>query len=232
MKIKTLAVIILFLLLGFACKKEDTTPPNVSLNQGDGYTQNFEVVSIGQSIKFRIVVKSEEPVTNLVISYTIDDEKFIKLDSGLYAQEFDLSRTFYQDTKKDALWEITVMNKERQTASTTLNVTGDPNSVYGAIAEFNNISLGMQASTTNIWFDASTGISYPKDSGVIIQTEIDFLCYFKYSIDNNVNIPSPTFSSPGEDANGVGELYEDYYPELLNWILETTRHGIFVLTMV
>ena len=218
MKTKTLVVIILTMLIAYACNKEDSNPPNVSLNQGIGYTQDYEVVAIGQPIKLNIVVKSDEPVTNLVVSYTIEGEKIVKLDSGLYANEFDLSRTFYQDTKKDAIWEVSVMNKERQTAITSLNVTGDPNSVYGAIAEYKNIVIGMQSNTSdNLWIDATTGVGYPQDSGIVMQEDIDFLCYFYYSMDNNVNKPSPTLSSPGEDANASGELYDEFYPELKNW---------------
>lgn len=218
MKIKRLVVIVLILFIGFACKKEDSNPPNVSLNQGNEYTQENQVVSIGQEIKFHVIATSDEPITNIVISYYIDNEQVIKLDSGLYANDIDFSRTFYQDTKSNAIWEIMVMNKERQTASTSLNITGDPNSVYGAISEYNNVVIGMQDNTTdNLWINASTGVGYPKDSGSIMQEDIDFLCYFKYSIDNNVNRPSPTFSSPGEDENGIGELYDEFYPVLTTW---------------
>ncbi len=219
MKFNNLALIVLFASLLIACdKKEDAKAPNVSLSQSEAYTQEDEIVSIGEAIKFRIIADSEEPITNIVIRYIANNEEHIKIDSGLYSNSLDFTRTFWQETKLDAKWEIQVMNKERQTAITTLNISGDPNSTYGAINEYKNLSIGMQNSTsTNPWFDAQVAYSYPSDSGLIVQNEVDFLAYFKYSVDNNVNRPSPTFSSPGEDDNGLGELYEEYYPELLNW---------------
>lgn len=219
MKLYNLALIILLISTLLACdKNEDAKPPNVSLSQSEAYTQENEMVSIGAPIKLRIIAQSEEPITNIVISYKANNETFVKIDSGLYSKSLDFTRTFWQETKLNAVWEIQVMNKERQIAATTLAVSGDPNSTYGAINEYNNLSIGMQSSTSaNPWFDAHTGISYPSDSGVIVQNEVDFLVYFKYSVDNNVNRPSPTFSSPAEDDNGLGELYEEYYPDLLNW---------------
>ncbi|NPD47260.1 MULTISPECIES: hypothetical protein [unclassified Lentimicrobium] len=219
MKLYNLALIILLLSTLLACdKNEDAKPPNVSLSQSEAYTQENEIVSIGDPIKLRIIANSEEPITNIVISYTADNEEYVKIDSGLYSTSIDFTRTFWQETKLNAVWEIQVMNKERQTAVSTLAISGDPNSTYGAINEYNNLSIGMQnSSTTNPWFDAQLAYSYPSDSGIIVQNEVDFIAYFKYSVDNNTNRPSPTFSSPGEDGNGLGELYEEYYPELLNW---------------
>ena len=218
MKLVYLAGIVLLLSVISCDKNKDINPPNVYLSQGEGYTGENEVVSIGNPIRFHIVAQSDEPITNIVISYTANNEKFVKVDSGMYSNSLDFSRTFWQETKLDATWEIQVMNKERQIAISSIAVSGDPNSTYGPIIEYKNLVIGMQNCTTdNTLVDAEIGISYPGDSGIIVQADIDFLCYFKYSIDNDINRPSPTFSSPGEDESGIGELYDVFYPDLLNW---------------
>ncbi|MFH2094881.1 MAG: hypothetical protein ABIJ16_04200, partial [Bacteroidota bacterium] len=71
------------------------------------------------------------------------------------------------------------------------------------------------------FFCASGGRTFSSDSAAQNQSLVDVLAYFKYSADNGIDLPSPTFSSPGEDINGIGELYDLFYPELTGW---TTRN--------
>jgi len=222
-----ISIILIFatIILGIGCEKEkETTPPTISLETGNGFTQENEMVSIGSTIRFKIIANSpDEAITNIVIKYRVNEKEEVKLDSGLYANNLNFARTFWQDTKENAVWTIQVMSKDRKTASTNLSVTGDPNSTYGGINEYTNLKIGMQNCTTEgLWFNAKTGHTYPSDSGVLNQENVDFLCYFYHSLDNNINRPSPTLSSPGEDPNGAALLYDEFYPELLNW--QTRNH--------
>jgi len=63
----------------------------------------------------------------------------------------------------------------------------------------------------------STGESHFQDTATMFQDLVDVLVYFNYRDDNGVELPSPTFSSPGEEENADSELYTEYYPYLVDW---------------
>ncbi|HPE86693.1 MAG: hypothetical protein EOL88_04005 [Bacteroidia bacterium] len=206
-------------LIFFSCGREKYSPPLLSIETIT--PQNaVESVSIGDAIVFTIDVQatSEVNITNLLITTTVNDAVITKLDSGMNTAGLHVTKTYYQSTRHDASWCVQVMDRERNIVRETFFVKGNPDSQYGPIEEYSGIQLAMQEKTDgHSWFSTLDGHCISRDSGSFFQSDIDILCYFKYSINNGVNTPSPTFSSPGEEASATGELYDLFYPELTEW---------------
>ena len=209
----------------YSCKKEkdEVIMPTISLVFDSGTTQNGDTVEIGKSLFFKVVVTAPDiNITNFTIKKLTDTSTKTVLDSGLNSGSFSSQHIYYQSIEDVATWTFTVMDRERNTASTSIKIYKDPNSQFGGIIEYTEITLGYQLNTTNgHFFLPSTGNVYFSDSAALYQELVDVLTYFNYREDNGVNLPSPTFSSPGEETSATGELYDTYYTFLPDW---TTRN--------
>jgi len=140
------------------------------------------------------------------------------LDSGLNSSGFVINKTYFQGVEDEVEWTFSVMDRDRKTASTSIKVIKDPNSEFGGIYYYPNVKLGYQNNTEiGHFFNPTNGDIFTTDSAKLFQEVIDVLVYFNYSSNYGELEPSPTFSSPGEDANGNAELYDDFYPSLLEW---------------
>lgn len=224
-------VIIVFSLISFYCKKKEETPalPIIEfLNLGD-FTLDGDTLEIGDPIKFGLrVVGVDANITNFTIKKISDGEEKTMLDSGLNSSGFIVTEIFYQGVEDHAEWVFSVMDKNRSKASLSLTIHKDPNSTFGGILEYSNIVLGYQQNSQfNHFFSPSLGIALSNDSATQNQSYTDVLTYFNYSIDGSINKPSPTFSSPGEDANEVGDLYNIYYTFIKDWTTKNyTKYDI------
>lgn len=224
MKFRYIYFIIIVAVLFSACKKEqEIRPPEIYILSGAQYNSDGDTLEIGEKISFGIRTVSENTnITNFTIKLTSDGITRTLLDSGLYSKGFNIEKTFYQGIEDHAVWTFSVMDRNRQKASVSLSLIKDPNSTFGGIYIYPSVTLGMQANTVHPhFFCASGGRTFSSDSAAQNQYLVDVLAYFKYSADNGIDLPSPTFSSPGEDINGIGELYDLFYPELTGW---TTRN--------
>jgi hypothetical protein len=209
---------IAFLLLSItivfsACiKNEDPKPPSVSLKSGNDYTPDGAIVVIGAPLKFGIVASaSDANITNLVVKKIMPDgvEKVV-LDSGCNSTGFNIDRIFYQSVEEQAKWTIQVMDKNRLFATTAITINKDPNSSWGGIYDYGKIVMGYQNNTIlGQFLVPSTGQVFNEDSAAVNQSLIDIVTY--YFVDEN--LPSPTFSSPGELGGGITA----YYPKLEQW---------------
>ncbi|MCF8370368.1 MAG: hypothetical protein K9H64_02020 [Bacteroidales bacterium] len=211
---------ILVLFLHSSCKKEKVeNPPTLYLKAGDNYTSDSSFVAIGGKIVFGIVAEGiDAPITNLSIKAEGKNGITTMLDTGIYEDNFEWSKVFYQGVDDTLNWIIAVMDHNRQQVSVSRWIFKDPNSSFGGLRYYPSIKLGYQGNLEyGHYFDPVTGKVFFADSAQLFQESIDMLCYFKYSEDNGVNLPSPTFSSPGENTALTGELYEDFYPELASW---------------
>jgi hypothetical protein len=222
---KITALLLGMIMIIYACNKdEDPVPPSVSLNSGNDYTPDGAVIAVGAPLKFGIVVSAGNAnITNLVVKKIMpDNTEKVVLDSGLNSTGFSIDRIFYQSVEEQAQWTIQVMDKNRLFATTAITIYKDPNSSWGGIYEYTNIIMGYQDNSTfGQFLVPSTGQVFNADSAGINQSMIDLVTY--YFVDEN--LPSPTFSSPGELGGGI----KTYYPQLAQWsTLRYTKWDISV----
>lgn len=206
------------------CKPEpEPLPPTIELIFNNDLTQDGDTLAIGAPISFKIKVAGvESNITNLTVKKVYEGERKTVMDSGLNSTGFTLNKTFYQSVEDDVTWTFSVMDRNRNTAEVTMKVYKDPNSSFGGIIEYSGITLGYHQNVdVPNFFMPSTGESHFQDTATMFQDLVDVLVYFNYREDNGVELPSPTFSSPGEEISANTELYTDYYPYLVDW---TTRN--------
>jgi hypothetical protein len=206
--------LILFCLVAFfSCKKDkNPIPPSISLKTGLPYSPDKSVIAIGHPILFGIVGSSSDAnITNLVVKKLMPDgSSKVMFDTGMNTPSFTINKTFYQSIENEAKWTFQVMDKNRQFATTDLTIYKDPNSTWGGIFEFPSLTMGYQGNTQYGQFlNPSTGRIFFADSATTKQNEIQMVTY--YYVDEN--LPSPTFSSPGELGGGI----TDYYPVIGQW---------------
>jgi hypothetical protein len=209
-----LCILTLTLLLVLpGCKKESNPlPPTLELASGTGYTPDGAVIPVGAPVRFGIsAAGSGVNITNLVVKKIMPDGSVrVVLDSGLNSPSFTLNRTFYQNVEDTAQWTIQVMDKNRQFATKAMTLYKDPNSSWGGIFEFSGIIMGYQSCTTfGHFLNPMTGQVWFSDTASLNQSSVQIIPY--YFLDEN--IPSPTFSSAGEQGGGI----TDYYPEISSW---------------
>ncbi len=217
----------LFLITMFAfnsCKPDpEPLKPTISLVFDSGMTQDGDTVAIGSPLNFKIVVSGPESnITNFTVKKVYGDVTKTVMDSGLNSSGFVLNKTFYQSVEDDVTWTFAVQDRNRNTAEVTMKIYKDPDSQFGGILEYPSVTLGYQQNTTTgHFFFPSTGEIHFQDTATLFQELTDILVYFNYREDNGVELPSPTFSSPGEEVSANTELYTEYYPFLVDW---TTRN--------
>ncbi|HBS88810.1 MAG: hypothetical protein A2W91_03950 [Bacteroidetes bacterium GWF2_38_335] len=203
-----------------SCKKEkENLPPVIQIVAVSGNTVNGDTIAIGHPIKFRIKAEGiDANITNFTVKITSEGETRTLVDSGLNSEGFVLDKTFFQGIEDDATWTFQVMDRNRLTASISLKLFKDPNSTFGGIIEFPEITMGYQNNTEfGHFFLNELSKIYFQDSATLFQNQVNFLVYFNFRADDGPELPSPTFSSPGEDASFYGELYTDYYTYIPDW---------------
>jgi hypothetical protein len=214
------ALFVMITALQTGCKPDDEAdPPLISLIVEPNYTQDGDTVEIGRALKFKITASGTDAnITNFLIEKHFGNTKKTVVDSGLNSAGFTVTQVFYQGVEDEVDWTFSVMDRNRKSASLSLKVYKDLNSQYGGILEFDNISIGFQ-DNENIghFFLPDLNKVYFEDSASLYQELVDVLCYFNYREDYGQNLPSPTFSSPGEELNATGEMYDEYYPIIKTW---------------
>jgi hypothetical protein len=206
------------------CKRDhESRPPTINLIFESWCNNNGDILEIGKPIRFKIQAEGlDANITDFTVKKLYNGMTKTVLDSGLNSTGFVTGLTYYQGVEDLVEWQFSVMDRNRNEASVSLIIYKDPNSHFGGIYEFSNIRMGYQLNYTyGHFFLPSLNKIYFADSAGINQDKVDFLTYFNYKDDNGVLKPSPTFSSPGEEPTATGELYELYYPYLVNW---TTRN--------
>lgn len=196
-------------------KDEERKPPTIMLLGGESYTNNGTVAEVGQALNFGIEAEGDGAnLTNFTVKLLSGGETRTVMDSGMNTASFAINKIFYQGVEDTAEWVFTVMDKNRLMASTSLMIYKDPNSTFGGIKHYPSVIVGMDENPqAGHFFSPSTGNVWMEDSASMYPELIDVLAYFKMSEDNGILKPSPTFSSPGEDGDGVFE----FYPDLANW---------------
>lgn len=213
MFIRVLLISLISGLLFSGCKKDNNSqPPVISLKSGSQYTPDKSIIAVGRAIHFGISGSgSDANITNLVVKKIMPDGSFkVVLDSGMNTASFSFDRTFFQGVEDTARWTFQVMDKNRQFATIAMIMYKDPNSSWGGILEYPVITLGYQNNPVfGHFLDPMNGKVYFADTAALNQPLIDIISY--YYMDDN--IPSPTFSSAGEQGGGI----TDYYPSIAEW---------------
>jgi hypothetical protein len=217
--------LLVFVILVAGCKKdENPSPPNVSLKSGQSYTPAGSVIAVGHPIYFGISGSSADAnITNLVVKKIMPDGTIkVVFDTGMNTPSFSINKTFYQGVEDTARWTFQVMDKNRQFATTDMTMYRDPNSTYSGIIEYPSVTMGYQNNTGfGQFFNPTSGKIYFADTAAMKQHEIQIVTY--YYVDED--LPSPTFSSPGELGGGI----TTYYPTLSQWTtLNYTKWDISV----
>lgn len=220
---------IIFVFLGFlglfnSCKPDpEPLKPTIELIFDGDVTQDGDIVAIGGELKFHIIVEGPEAnITNFTIKKVYDGITKTIMDSGLNSAGFDLNKTFYQSVEDEVVWTFAVQDRNLNKSEVSMTIYKDPDSQFGGILEFPSITLGYQEnSSIENFFLPFLDETYFQDSASLFQDMVDVLVYFNYREDNGVELPSPTFSSPGEETAANTELYTEYYPFLVDW---TTRN--------
>jgi hypothetical protein len=215
-----LLICVITITLFQSCKdNKNFTPPEIKLFFVDGITNDGDTVEIGKPLRFSVKVKGiDENITNFTVKKVFGNTTKTVLDSGLHSTGFHKTFTFYQGVEDVVRWTFSVMDKNRMEASASLLIYKDPNSQFGGIYEFSNVRMGYQDNTIfgQFYIPYLNKVLF-SDSAKLTQHNIDIVTYFYYSEQNGILKPSPTFSSPGEDMNCVGELYTLHYPFVCNW---------------
>ncbi len=203
---------LLFVMLSGCQKESDSQPPLVLLKTGSSYTPDRSIVAVGGAIRLGIEATGMNAnITNLVVKKIMPDGTVkVVLDSGMNVMGFSLDRTFFQSVEPEARWTVQVMDKNRLFATTAITIFKDPNSTWGGIFEYAGLTMGYQDNTAyGHYLDPATGKCYFADTASLNQSSIDVVAYYF----NDDNLPSPTFSSPGEQGGAITA----YYPELSTW---------------
>jgi len=209
-----IALALVLLLPGITgCKKDaDPAVPVISLKTGQQYTPGGSVIKVGDPLRFGITARpGDANLTNLVIKKVMPNGTTrVVLDSGMNSQGFSVDETFYQGVEDTATWVFQIMDKNRIMVAVSMILYKDPNSTWGGIFEYPLLTMGYQNNTSvGQFLCCATGKVLQGDSAGMNPETIDIATYY-YFVDG---LPSPTFSSPGEQGNGILE----YYPFLSNW---------------
>jgi hypothetical protein len=148
------------LVLVVACNKNNNPKaPLLSLKTGPNYTPDSALVGIGNKIVFGIVAEGiDAPITNLTIKAEGKEGIKTMLDTGIYEDNFEWNKIFYQGVDDTLDWIIAVMDHNRQQVSVRRMIFKDPNSSFGAIRYYPSIKIGYQENTElGHFFDPASG---------------------------------------------------------------------------
>jgi hypothetical protein len=217
-------IVMMTVIISGCTKDENPSPPSISLKSGSSYTPDKSVIAVGGPIYFGITASSSDAnITNLVVKKIMPDGSTkVVFDTGMNTPSFSINKTFWQSVEDTARWTFQVMDKNRQFATTDRTIYKDPNSTWGGIFEFPSLTMGYQNNSQYGQFmNPSTGMICFADTAALLQSEIQVVTY--YMVDDN--LPSPTFSSPGEPGGGITA----YYPSIGTWTtLNYTKWDISV----
>jgi hypothetical protein len=192
------------------CKK-DYERPIIQLIPGTGLFYTDTLADPGQLFSIRIRGNSgSSPATNFRISVETNGVTGTVLDSGIYSEDINLTKSFYFGGNNTEKWTFYVKNKEGIVAAQSISIRRNPNALYGPVVEYPNLILKMQENNGGNMMVLSTGEVIPGASSVSYQTTVDFLAYYS-------TINYYTLSSPNEtEAPG-------FYPSILSM---TTKNEI------
>lgn len=218
MKIFKFFFILIFLLHTISCTKDNLTAssPFVLLKSGNEFTQNGAYIPVGGQMKFGIsAVGDGAAITNLTIKRITENGIITELDKGMFIKTggLDTSVVFIKSSAKQEVWEFSIMNSNRDTASVTTIIYKGEGSAYGDINYFPSIIIGYQNNTNLPFFmDLNSGNTYDNSTITGNESLIDLVCYYYLSSGKS----SPTLSCPAY------KTARSYYPEIATWAIQNS----------
>ena len=189
------------------CKKDDEESlPTISIKTGGDYTSNGSFLS-NHTAKIGVIADGGGTnITNLVIKTTKNGVSTTLIDEGHNSPTIDITKIIQLSQSDSLNWNITVMNKDRKTASFSF-ITRDTSTTYGEIYSFTNIKLGMQNSDYGSFLNPFTNNIYTPSTVGGFESNIHIVGYYYISS----GIPSYTFSSAGDQDAPT------YLPPIAGW---------------
>lgn len=190
-----------------SCKKDEkTSTPTISLKNSVEYTSDGSYL-LNHKAKIGIVADGcGANITNLTIKIKKSGITTTLLDQGFNDPQIDITKELQISQGDSLCWCITVMNKDRQTASISFN-TRDTTLSYGEIWSFSGVRIGMQNSTLGSYYDPFSNHIYTSQDATANQSNVHILGYYYLSS----GVPSYTFSSAGDSDAPT------YLPTMSNW---------------
>lgn len=216
-----LLIIFIAITLLSSCKKDEETdfPPIVALKNTDGFTLDSQEIPVGGKIKFGIVATTgSAPITNLRITRIVNGQRVKEIDHGLFIKDrsLDTIHNFVKSSAAEELWEVFVMNANRDSSIVTRTVLLGEGSAYGAINHYPSLKIGMQ---NNLQYpnyvDLHTGLLYKSGNATGHESEIDIVAF----VYQTSGIMSPTLCCPGYTGTSSATLH---YSEISNWSIRNS----------
>jgi hypothetical protein len=201
--------------LNQSCSKDETIKQtSLILKTGTIYTQNGASIPVGGIIRIGVLASGAGvPLTYIRIDRITGKDTLTQLDRGIFVgtEGLDADFTFSKDTSVMELWQIMVMNSDRDTAFKTLTIYKGTGTAYGPIQYFENLKLGFQSGHSfGHFLDVNTGSIFDEATVSGHEGQIDLLAYYYITS----GLSSPTFTCPGYTA-ATG-----YYPQLAAWTIK------------
>jgi len=209
--LKTSIYLIAVMISVYACKQEpEFKPPSLKFMTESGYVEDSMVVAIGFPYRIGITAgKGDAAITNLVVTLTTENGMETALDSGMYSNGFNYTRSVSYGASKYEKWSFMIRDKNGKSATSSLTILKDTNSVFGPITTYSSVTLAAQNnSAENPFFSITTGNLYSLPDANNNQSDINIITYY-----GDILSPSTEFtlSSPGESDVAT------FYPSIANW---------------
>lgn len=190
----------------------DKKPPQVMLAAGNGQITDSVVVPTGYPYKIGInASKGDAAITNLVVTLTTENGMETAVDSGMYSNDFHYTRNISYGASRFEKWSFMLRDKNGKSASTSVIVFKDENSVFGPITVYPSVTLAAQGNLgQNSFFSIAGGIGYTQQEATAQQSDINIITYF-----GNLLVPPTEFTLSSPADNDVAS----FYPMILNWTL-------------
>jgi hypothetical protein len=211
-------IILTFLNLTFYSCSKDGVISNASLilKTGTAYTPNGAYISVGGSIKIGVLASGAGvPLTYIRIDRITGHDTLTQVDRGIYigAEGLDVDYSFSKDTSAVEIWQVLVMNADRDTAMQEMTFYKGAGTAYGPINYFDNIKLSFQSDYTyGHYLDVHTGDIFDETTVTGHESQVDMLVYYYITS----GLSSPTFTCPGYTAAVA------YYPHVNGWPVKNT----------
>jgi hypothetical protein len=203
--------VVLFALVSLTECEKESNEPQIELVSGSGLFFSDTIADPGQHFSIRIKGNAgSAPATNFRIIVEANGTIGTVLDSGIYADDFDIVKSFYFGGSDLEKWSFYIKNKNGDVVSSSIAIRRNPNALYGPIIEYPNLVFKMQSNSGGNMAMLKNGTLISAPSSVNYQSDVDFLAYY-----STVNFY--TLSSPNEtEAPG-------FYPSILSM---TTKNEV------
>lgn len=193
--ILSVAIIASFIFGFFSCDKEKMAPIVNFVNE-PGYQVNDTVLAVGDTIKVLLDMtwngKNRIKEVEMKVNDQVVGKNQIDIDQGKF------SITIIKGLPETEIWDFIITDEAGNSASLSLTLTKDPNSIYSGLTYFDSIFLGAQSNVARPGFmSLSNATYYTLEAAFMNQSLVDLLFYF----DEN---DKGTLASPGADlADGI-----------------------------